>query len=214
MLQTCTSLLPFLVSSNNIFHRYQTGKDCTALVSEWAYLDSILSATMTSHVSRRASTAQGSGMLRAYIKTFPCISQPLQQIKKTVLRATIASRDNFSSFGVCGHAVTCFGAVCGLLGIDIKTSCTMFLYTNTRDMINAAVRMNLTGPLEAGGMINNICAQLEKLILDMSLTTIVGGYENIQHTFDFDLCSIHQISPLLEILSNAHDRLYTRLFNS
>ena len=166
-----------------------------------------MSATLTSHVSRRASSAQGSGMLRAYIQIFPHIAQPLKQIKKRILQNT-SINNNRNTLGVCGHAATCFGAVCGLLGVDLKTSSSMFLYSTTRDMINAAVRMNLVGPLQAGGIVNRICSHLDQF-LDQAIVDHRLDGETVLHPL-----SSHQISPLVEILANAHDRLYTRLFNS
>jgi len=212
MLQTCTSLLPFLLSSCKIFYNYRSIDDCDPLVAKWEALDAMLSATMTSHVSRRASVAQGSGMIRAFMKIFPQIIFPLKRIKKSILQASIVEKCDLNLFGVCGHAATCFGAVCGLLGIDLRISCSMFLYTSTRDMVNAAVRMNLAGPLEAGGMINKICSHLEK-ILDLVIMKHLNN-ANRKKEKKMDIEAIHQISPLIEVLSNAHDRLYTRLFNS
>ena len=221
---TCTSLLPFLVASCRLFHKYQDQSrsevDINSIIDEWLKLDIRLSATMTSHVARRASAMQGSGMLRAYIQSFPHISVPLKQIKKRVLKASaMTNSKSYDLFGVDGHAATCFGAVCGLLCLNVKDCTSMFLYTSVRDMINAAVRMNLVGPLEAGKLIHVICTQLDEFLGSYSFPQ-----ENINDKCHddndtsvesaFDLNSSHQIAPIVEILANAHDRLYTRLFNS
>ena len=182
---------------------------------------------MTSHVASRASSTQGSGMLRAFSHAFPHMALVIKAMKRRVLRVD-ASLANCT-----GHAATCFGAVCGLLGIDEETCASMFLYTCARDMVNAAIRMNLIGPLEGGYVTNQLCQAIEDLIktqlvphlrlpltLDVSTSTsesaqiptatpVSHPYMNIM-----DISSAHQVCPLLEILSNAHDRLYTRLFNS
>ena len=97
------------------------------------------------------------------------------------------------------------GAVCGLLSIDDKTCVSMFLYTNGRDIINAAVRMNLVGPIEGGRLTNELCILISKLI-DTHIHCIDKKRD--------EQSTSHQVAPLIEILSNAHDRLYTRLFNS
>ena len=221
MLQSCTSLLPFLVSSCTLFQNYEEkiqSHDSATIdyfLDEWEKLDFNLNATLTSHVSRRASVVQGSGMLRAYIQIFPHIAIPLKRIKKRVLEASTSGKFNsFYSFCVSGHAATCFGAVCGLLGMDIKTCSSMFLYTSARDMINAAVRMNLVGPLEAGRFINNICCRLDVLVDNMICDHDTDNHQIESTENNLDPSSAHQICPLLEILANAHDRLYTRLFNS
>jgi len=208
MLQTMTSTAPFLIASHGLLSRaYAISSE--SIFDEWEHIDSSLAANITSHVTGRASALQGSGILRAFAHTFPSIAPTVKIIKRRVLRSSAKKMQQR------GHAATCFGAVCGLLKVDEQSCLSMFLYTTCRDMINAAVRMNLVGPLEGGKMVNEVCTQLDT----------ITNPDTQSHHSDFELSlhrrfclesplTAHQVAPLVEILANAHDRLYSRLFNS
>jgi len=199
-----------------------TGKLLTpppeTILKKFESLEKELRATMNSHVACRASTTQGSGMLRAFSAAFPDIAPVLKILRRRILRMTPIL--NASQTDCYGHAATCFGAVCGLLNIDKETCTSMFLYTTARDMVNAAVRMNLIGPLEGGCVTNELCNGVNGLI-ELHLQDLINCCNDpdendgnkISHTVRCG-SHAHQISPLVEVLSNAHDRLYTRLFNS
>jgi len=210
-LNTMTSTLPFLISSCKLFRtQYYTESATpsmeeslalsTETIDKWEELDVALRATITSHVASRASSTQGSGMLRAFATSFPHIAPVVKAIKKRVLRVDPSLSD------CTGHAATCFGAVCGMLNIDEETCSSMFMYTTTRDMVNAAVRMNLIGPLEGGRLTNELCIAIGELVHRQLVSKSSAA--------DMNIAFAHQVCPLVEILSNAHDRLYTRLFNS
>lgn len=248
VLNTVTSSLPFLLSSCRLFrnhggnddnatmsslntkddknanNRQQLPMDSFCAIAQWEKLDAMLRASTTSHVASRASSTQGSGMLRAFASSFYEISPILKALKRCALKV----HNSLADFT--GHGATCFGAVCGLLNIDDETCCSMFLYTVLRDMVNAAVRMNLVGPLEGGRLIHDLCTAVEILIRDELShgfgfqvknakenhhTTRLSEYDCFCTTQQpWDVECAHQVCPLIEILSNAHDRLYTRLFNS
>ncbi len=188
LLQTVTSQLPFV----HTICQFISASSKDDLVEKFCKVDAYLTTTMTSHVARRASMVQGSGMFRVFSTTFP------EQLKPTIsiLKKRILSSNNPM---VCGHAATCWGCICGLLRISPETCMYMYLYTATRDMINAAIRMNIIGPMEGSYLTNQLCQKLPTLL---------------QHPLNTSLDSVHQVAPLIDILSNAHDRLYTRLFNS
>mmetsp|Transcript_819 Transcript_819/g.1420 ORF Transcript_819/g.1420 Transcript_819/m.1420 type:complete len:700 (-) Transcript_819:1156-3255(-) len=229
LLNTVTSVTPFLIASCQLFrnHYHQDGKGehsqtNSILMKEWEKLDALLRASTTSHVASRASATQGSGMLRAFSSSFHEIAPILKSLKRCTLKVHKSLAD------CTGHGATSFGAVCGLLNIDDKTCCSMYLYTVLRDMVNAAVRMNLVGPLEGGRLIHDLSVAVERLI-ETELPRVLccvdnsnGGDNDMHHvvqngqisTKALDVECAHQICPIIEILSNAHDRLYTRLFNS
>ncbi len=219
LLQTFTSTVPFLVQSCILFrnHYYNESSTITSttttlgtppkeILKEFERLDIELCAIMNSHVACRASTTQGSGMLRAFSNAFQTIAPVLKVLRKHIIRMSPVQLQSSYQTDCCGHAATCFGAVCGLLNIDNKTCISMFLYTTARDMVNAAVRMNLIGPLEGGCVTNELCNGVEDII-EAFLPSLVGVKGDI-------IENAHQVAPLIEVLSNAHDRLYTRLFNS
>lgn len=202
IIQTYTSTIPFLTESCSLFQ--STNIDNENLLKgasyKWELLDYELRCNMSSHVASRASSTQGSGILRAFSSAFPHISPAVKLLKKRILLLDPELAD-FS-----GHAATCFGAVAGMLKIDNETCSAMFLYTTARDMVNAAVRMNLIGPLEGMQVTNELCISITELIKTHLIPLLSNG----------SICtsSVHQVCPLVEVLANAHDRLYTRLFNS
>ena len=237
LLQSFTSIVPFLVETCELFRNHyhsnhdddqiQTNAGKIALqppteniLELWEDFDNELRATMNSHVACRASTTQGSGMLRAFSSAFPHINSVIKVLRRHIIKMTPIQSLQSDCFG---HAATCFGAVCGLLDINNETCVSMFLYTTARDMVNAAVRMNLIGPLEGGCVTNELCVGIDHLIQHKLSNMMEQSCEknvNIeQHTrpfqkFDSRIRHSHQVAPLIEVLSNAHDRLYTRLFNS
>mmetsp|Transcript_37563 Transcript_37563/g.57250 ORF Transcript_37563/g.57250 Transcript_37563/m.57250 type:complete len:230 (+) Transcript_37563:348-1037(+) len=229
MLQTTTSILPFLLSACKMFRlHYETeiisnqqknggtsnntpplSLPTTTLLNEWIALDSNLTVNLSSHVTRRASSLQGSGIFRAFGQMFPSINPAIKLLKRRVLKL-MSSKSNEDEYR--GHAATCFGAVCGLLGMDDKSCASMFLYTTARDMINAAVRMNIVGPLVGGRLTNEICVRLEDWIVTRHFGKEEGEEERSRCLYDTE--ANHQVAPLVEILASVQDRLYTRLFNS
>ena len=230
LLQTFTTTVPFLIQSCALFRNHYYFNDDQSsttdnsilepppkeLLQRWEKLDIELRAMMNSHVACRASTTQGSGMLRAFSSSFQNIAPVIKRLRKHILKMSPQSSSSLSQqIDCCGHAATCFGAVCGLFNIDDETCISMFLYTTARDMVNAAVRMNLIGPLEGGCVTNELCHGVNTLIerflpnfLDLEKGN--DGSDSTRSCIDL----AHQVAPLIEVLSNAHDRLYTRLFNS
>jgi len=143
LLQTTTTMIPFLVRSCRLFQEPENASGSISwgvLVDAWERLDNDLSAMLTSHVARRASSVQGSGILRAYSGVY-------SQIRDQILSLKSRINDSSSSAGCRGQAATCFGAVCGLLRVCPNQAANMFIYTVARDIINAGVRLNVIGPI-------------------------------------------------------------------
>jgi urease accessory protein UreF len=214
LLQTFTTSVPFLKASCQLFDQHRisistfTSNNNSAsfviVAEKWDQIDLEQSISISSHVASRASSLQGSGMFRAFSNAFPQISLMIKELKRRV------SEGSKHEQIYRGHSATCFGAVAGMLGIDAATATSIFLYTTSRDMVNAAVRMNLIGPLEGGNVTYILGGMIEMLIAT-----------HLQHVgrsritlFQEPNIFTYQPCPLLDILSNAHDRLYTRLFNS
>jgi urease accessory protein len=210
LIQTTTTMIPFLFQSCQLFQE-SVGRNCNAstweaLVGAWDALDRDLSVTLTSQVSRRASCSQGSGILRTFGGVYPQIRSQVESLRSRINSVSSASGNR-------GHAATCFGAVCGLLGVNPNQAANMFLYTVTRDIINAGVRINLIGPIEGGHHIHILCIKLSSILDQICPGTHLTGCKSIPSKV-LKPQDAYQVAPLLEILANAHDRLYSRLFNS
>jgi len=189
LVNTLSSTIPFLIQSLELFQNVSSKEfDTSAVIRKWLKLDSMLSATMTAQVTRRASIVQGTGMLRSFISSFPNIAPNLKLLKRCIIQNTIKCKSEN------GHTVTVFGAVCGLLGVsDIIVVLDMLIYMTIRDMVSAAVRLNLIGPLEGCSYTNSISNKGKELALIII---------NENGTNFGNLDSAHQVAPIVEVVSS------------
>lgn len=174
---TASLLLPFVYS--------------TAIspdMETWHKLDRMLDATLTNEVGRKASILQGSALMRVAAAVYLEIPS-LKSMRSTSL----------SSGAVSFHHAPIFGLVCGLLGIDAETSQKAFMFITMRDVISAATRLNLVGPLGAAVLQHQISIIAE----DLSNKWMNRAVE--------EAC---QTSPLLDTIQGCHGYLFSRLFCS
>lgn len=168
-------------------------------LAQWVGLDRQLAACITCSVSRRASTTQGTSLLRAAAAAFPEVTAAIKAIKSRVMAAQPPGGTDPNAPMPQGHLAACHGAVCGLLHLSEQDACHMFLFVTMRDMVSAAVRLNIVGPLKGGAMQRALSLQMPDLL---------------QKTAGKTWEQAHQVAPLLSVVAGAHDRLYSRMFNS
>ena len=72
-------------------------------------------------------------MLDTCSRVFTSITQPLSEVAKQLPHK---------------HQPIIFGAVCGLLGIDLHSAMTGFLFSAIRTIVASAVRLDRVGPIE------------------------------------------------------------------
>lgn len=174
---TGTLLLPFIYTSTK-----------SPNIETWFKLDKYLEATLTNEVSRKASTSQGSALLRVASSVF----QELPILKKM--------RDDFIGSGVVSfHHAPIFGLICGLLGVDSNTSQRGYVFMTMRDVLSAATRLNLIGPLGASVLQHEISSVGEDLVKKW-----------MNRSVD-DAC---QSAPLIDIVQGCHGYLFSRMFCS
>ncbi|KAL3698896.1 hypothetical protein R1sor_012972 [Riccia sorocarpa] len=154
----------------------------------WLELNKILHAMLTNHVARKASLTQGSSLLRTASTVFTECSE----LKKMRTCCSAPTSTN-------PHHAPLFGVVCGLLGTDAITAQRSYLFMGLRDILSAATRLNLTGPLEAAKLQHQIAGLAE---------TLLSRYANRTLQDSFSTC------PLIDIFQGAHDQLFSRMFCS
>lgn len=174
---TGSLLLPFVYNS----HKYPT-------IENWIKLDQILHATLTNGVSRKASISQGSALLRVASTVFTEIVDLKQ------MRACARKPET-----VHVHHASVFGIVCGLLGFDSFTTQQAYLFVTLRDLLSAATRLNLIGPLEAASIQHRISKVAERIL---------------KRHMDRPIEEANQCVPLLDTVQGCHDYLFSRLFCS
>ncbi|EEF29803.1 conserved hypothetical protein [Ricinus communis] len=122
-------------------------------LDNWQKLDRRLDATLTNEVSRKASIAQGSALMRVAAAVFTEIPS-----FKTMRDAVLVSG------AVSFHHAPVFGVVCGLLGMNTETSQRAYLFITMRDAFSAATRLNLVGPLGAAVLQHQLSVVAETVL--------------------------------------------------
>ena len=72
-------------------------------------------------------------MLDTCCRVFTCSSLPLSDVTRQQPHK---------------HQPIIFGAVCGMLGIDLHSAMTTFLFSTVRTVVASAVRLDRVGPIE------------------------------------------------------------------
>ncbi|XP_022749217.1 urease accessory protein F [Durio zibethinus] len=174
---TGSLLLPFVYSTTT-----------NPTLENWQKLDTILDAILTNEVGRKASVSQGSSLMRVAASVF------------TEVPSLKSMRDVSIGSGVVSfHHAPVFGLISGLLGMDSGTSQRAYMFMTMRDVISAATRLNLVGPLGAAVLQHQIAPVAEA----MSKKWMDRPVE--------DAC---QTVPLFDTIQGCHGYLFSRLFCS
>lgn len=99
----------------------------------------------------------------------------------------------------CAHVAPLTGFVFGALGIGLETAQHIVLYTSARGVLSAAVRLGITGSYDAQRLQAESAAWM---------ASVQSRYR------DAEPRDLAQTAPLVDIFQGAHDRLYSRLFQS
>lgn len=97
------------------------------------------------------------------------------------------------------HHAPVFGLVCGLLGFNAESTQKAYMFVTMRDVISAATRLNLVGPLGAAVLQHQIAPIAE----DLSTKWMNRGVDGACQT-----------CPLLDTVQGCHGYLFSRLFCS
>ena len=152
----------------------------------WAELDALSEAFLLGEVQNRASRIQGRAFLATCVRSFPEPALAELQKKGQVARLGL-------------HYAPVVGVTLASLGITRSAAQRWFLFTTLRSQLSAAVRLGLTGPHAAQGMLRAFAPLLDQILLRC-------GELPAQH--------ITQTNPFMDLLQACHDRLYSRLFVS
>jgi urease accessory protein len=147
--------------------------EATANLSD---LDALCDAFLSNGVANRASRIQGHAFLLAARRAFPSLPE-------------------FSAT----HYAPLFGAICGAMAIDRRTTQALFLQIACRGVLAAAVRLGIIGSNAA-----------QRLQADLA--------PHLQQTLDrcerLNPDRLAQTAPLIDLWQSMHDRIYSRLFQS
>jgi urease accessory protein len=153
---------------------------------EFARIDQFCEAFTTNTVANRASRVQGQSLLASADRIFeePAIGDLRERVRREKSPC---------------HYVPVFGSVCRMLGVSLAEARRMFLFITIRDLIAAAVRLNLMGTFQGQAVLHQLSAWARRVDEDTAHLTLED---------------VAQTAPLLDILQATHDRQYSKLFQS
>jgi len=155
-------------------------------VEPTAELDALCDAVLVNQVANRASRSLGRGML--YVAGASFGHAGLEALAQ-----------DWQDSGGPQHYGVVFGAVGRLLELPLSSTLRLALFIAVRDLMSSAVRLNVLGPLRA----QRLLFELQPSIAEASdPNRVPSPYEAVQ------------TAPVMDILQNAHDGLYSRLFQS
>ena len=162
-----------------------------ARLSEW---DALNEAFLVNAVANRASRQQGRTLVASAARIWR--SDGLD-----VLHARVASTSNvkLQTPKVFAHVAPITGVVCAALGVPLDTTQRMVLFLAARGVLSAAVRLGITGSYDA----QRLQAEAAASSLDILARYRQSGPDDLAQT-----------APVVDVLQGAHDRLYSRLFQS
>jgi urease accessory protein len=147
-------------------------------------LDALADACLTNPVANRASRIQGRTLVATAERIWP--TEPMRALKA---RAEVT----------CAHVAPLSGATFAVLELPLHTVQRMTLFGTARGVLAAAVRLGIVGSYEA---------QRLQSACEPCLADVAGRCQ------DLLIDDLAQTAPLIDLLQSAHDRLYSRLFQS
>ena len=153
---------------------------------EFSEIDQRYDAFLSNHITNRASRLQGQAFAASAERIFS--RRELKEFREALLTENLP-----------GHFAPVFGAVAKLLALDSAATARLFVFTQLRGSISAAVRLNIVGPGEGQGIQHRL----------------TGAAEDAARRFGkVALEDVAQTAPLLDLWQGTQDRLYSRLFQS
>lgn len=190
---------PFVIAGHQLLSKSKakssspTNNDDDEFVEKWRALDQKAQAVLCSNAPAcAASLDQGKSLARVALQWLDDA-----QSKQYVQRLSRG-----------GHVGPILGIVSALLGLDERQVCQLFGYCAARDMVSAAVRLSLVGPLASVRLLQEVqgAAQdgLEASLLAMSESDPPNDV----------LSAAAACAPVVEAVHPCHELLQVRLFRT
>jgi len=152
-------------------------------LAAWARLDRLCHAQLSNHMSRKASEACGSALLRTAASIFGSeVDEDNGAVRGAgaclaKARELVRANNSPQSLRPRGHFAPVFGLLCGCLKLEPAVAARMFLFASVRDLLSAATRLNLVGPLEASRLLRSLTAVAESALAGDGTGTVSAAPE-------------------------------------
>ncbi|KAI9637267.1 uncharacterized protein MKK02DRAFT_23978 [Dioszegia hungarica] len=215
-----------------------TADDIEQTLQSILALDKTHEATLLSHVSRRASKAQGVAILTLYTKgltrppgyatsTGDIPSDTNEEDKETseeregreeIAGAVVEGYKRLIRRGLApGHLAVCWGLMMAALGLSLEKGYHLYLFLHARSVLSAAVRLNLIGPYLSSQLLlhptNGILARHEVIPSEVEDEWSGGRGDFWDWAIEAEKGPA-TTWPLGEVLVARHDLQHSRIFNS
>lgn len=188
-------LVPFLISTFRIIQSGETnnvGKKVINVRGRFDKLNRQCNAVMVSNEPAwSASIDQGKSLAR--VASLWLVDQESMQDILDCLKKESSP-----------HIATTLGLIGGLLDLDEIQLCRVYSYCMTRDIVSAAVRLSLVGPLASVKLLHNVRDSAEDYILTAHTAMIPNDPLSVAATS----------APVIEAIHPCHQNLNVRLFRS
>ncbi|KAM0434119.1 hypothetical protein ACHAPT_004064 [Fusarium lateritium] len=164
-------------------------------------LDDQLDAAIICTVGRRASVAQGRALLGIWERSFRA-SRPDADAHALREFAALLRRESQSEVPlVSAHLAPLFGAICALVGLELRQTAYVFMLSHVKALISAAVRASVFGPYQA-----------QKVLAGQHVQSMIDDMIDREWTTPVEEAG--QTIPLMDLWFGRHEVLYSRIFNS
>jgi urease accessory protein len=192
---------PFLIGG----HRISSSDFCdvSEIRDRWSRLHQQSHAVMvTNEPACAASLDQGKSLARVASQWLEAFSFPSDTDGKRIDEILKCLK----SSGGSSHMAPTVGVIGGMVGLDEAQVCRLFAYCMARDLVSAAVRLSLVGPLASVPLLHSVQGSAEN--------GIRAVFSKVQDDPDDLLLSSAASAPVVEALHPCHEILQTRLFRS
>lgn len=147
-------------------------------------LDGFADAFLTNAVANRTSRIQGRAFVATCVRVWP--RPALIELDARVQR-------------ICGHFGPSAGATQRELGVPLVVAQRLMLFATARSLFAAAVRLGIVGSYHAQGLQLACGPELDRVLAQCG---------------ELDETQVAQTAPGIDLWLSAHDRLYSRMFQS
>ena len=190
---TMQVMTPFLLAGHRL--GLQEVADHEEYTAKWKELDQQMQAVLASNAPAcAASVDQGKSLLRV-------AKHWIGQGNKS----SIVSLSGLGS-GQCHHIAPIIGSLGAHLGLSELQVCRLFGYCVARDIVSAAVRLSLVGPLASVKLLHQVQGSAE----DGYRASLLA----MEESSGDPLVAAAGSSPIVEAIHPCHDVLQVRLFRS
>lgn len=186
-------------------------------LKEWGRLDRHVHAVMVgSAPACRASVDQGRNLLRVAVPWLQDGNGEGREHARVLdLLLTIQEHIKTSRSATVGHMAPLFGILGSVLRLEQEGACHLLGYCVARDVVSAAVRLNLIGPLKSVGMLSTLQEAAEEgTRIGLLHVENAAGKEPASDSLLWTDAVAGGCAPVLDAVHPCHDLLSVRLFRT